>query len=649
MRVYGVFDPNRTQQHLTATLARMSSTLRSAPHHRSDDFVTRGLGIGRIYSQELSQDTQPVWNEEHTKFIVMVGRIFDCQQGRNELLRMGHHFRYPKSDAEFVLHSLEQWGNKSIERLNGVFTFAFYDDLTGTLTVANDRYGMKPLYYHYEKPKFTFASQVKAVIADTKVIRKINWSGWRDYFFYGYLLGTKTLFEDVYSLPNATILTVTEDGVSLSSYWSYTAIAVDHCSSEEQFISKGVALIRQSIQRQCRDLRECTVLLSGGYDSRCITCALKHYTNVAFETFTTCLLHSSDVDRILVREIAKVLKVANTYIARAENLHSKYLTFKVFLLDGMCAEHLDMLPLVGKLKIGKVNFDGLGGGELLRGGHITRIPNWRNLMRMGDLRKLAIILDREMRRDIHRYVAPGIPEFFHSPIREKLRETADPVLQELSRIGPRENVAEIFFMTNRNKNALSLSSQNIVGTKGPCFLPFLDNDLVEFSLTIPPSMKIKNELYFKMLRKMFPDVMKVPSTNFLGPFSLHHILFQAAHCSKRKVLSLALHMARFLLLSRVSTRTRELSRAEIRSLTKLLDLLRIPEFVDLVKLRREIEAYMRHNKDPMALLVPMLEFCIWYNMFYLGETGLRETNGDSARDQTHQLNRARTAGLMLVT
>jgi hypothetical protein len=145
---------------------------------------------------------------------------------------------------------------------------------------------MKPLYYHYDQSSFVFASEVKAIIEDKKIEKEINWDGWRDFFSYGFLFGTKTLFKNVFALPKATILTLTTNEALFKTYWSYNQIRVDYESSEPSFVNKGEKLVRQAIERQTKDLEECIVLLSGGYDSRCIASCIKYFTDVNFETFT---------------------------------------------------------------------------------------------------------------------------------------------------------------------------------------------------------------------------------------------------------------------------------------------------------------------------------------------------------------------------
>jgi asparagine synthase (glutamine-hydrolysing) len=619
MKIYGVFHPGESNEILAALTTKMNLIL-SCDSYKSDNYVAEGLGIGRVYSPIASADNQPIWNDEHTKSIIVVGKIFDYGEKKEKLTLAGHRFQHPKSDAEYILHAIDEWGDAAIKDLNGVYNFALYDASNRILRIVNDRYGMKPLYYHYSEPAFTFASEVKAVIQNPRIERNINWRGWRDYFCYGHLLGTKTFFRDIHSLPGGSILTLTPDGMSLKKYWNYTDVAIDHASSEQCFITKGAALIRQAVARQSRDLKECIVLLSGGYDSRCLASVLKCYTDITLETFTTSIVRIADIDPVLARRIAKKLEIRNTYVPISSDFYQKYFVAKVIALDGMCAEHIDMFPLVDKLKAGRINFDGLAGDVLLKGLFV----NMENLSHVDDHKKLAVTIDRQMRGLMHymidRRQMPSnlaiatIVDFFAEPIRKELKPTTDSIYQELTHIGTHENLVTIFFISNRTKNTVSPLSNVVIDTKATCFFPFLDNDLVEFSLSIPPAMKISKEIYFKMLLMLLGDVARIPSTNLLNP-SLKNF-FHIAESKKFDLLLMLLHLVRLWVVSKI-VRLKIKESSKITFLMGLLDSLSPVPYIDMGKLKQKTEEYLEQNKDPSPFLVPMLEFCVWYNSFCL--------------------------------
>jgi asparagine synthase (glutamine-hydrolysing) len=629
VKIYGIFGSNRGEEELTAALSGMTSVLNPASHYRCESYTANGLAMGRLCSELTDKDAQPIWNEEHTRLIMTTGELFDYEARRRELLRSGHDLRNTKSDAEFILHAIEEWGDKAIECLNGNFVLALYDLPNRTLTIANDRHGMKPLYYHYTKPDFVFGSTVGAVIEDTSVRREINWEGWRDFFSFGYLLGTKTLFKNVYKLPSASILTVKEDGIVLRNYWSYTRINVDHRKPEESFVREGAQLVRRAIERRCMDLKECVVLLSGGYDSRCIAGTIKYYTETALDTLTTRnfgnipwgFYPNSYVDAVLAGEVAKCIGVKNTYIQTPSSLWQQYFVRKTLLVDAMCHEHLWILPLVDRLGGEKVAFDGIA-GDLLLGGVCLTASNIEST-RSRDLKGLAYLLRQEERTFHAQEIAPPeiMSDLFHSPICEQLRPNVGSVFEELKRIGEHENIVTVFYIENRTRNAASVLP-NLVASRAPCFLPFLDNDLVEFGLTIPPMMKVKNEIYFKILKALLPEVVKVPSSPHHEILS--HARSHARECKPWYLLFLLAQFAKHSVICRISHSRRMLHRAAVEHLMDLIDSLPIPPYVNMEKVRERTRDCLSQNRDPSPFLVPMAEFCIWYSMVYLKRPSVGE-------------------------
>ena len=611
MKIFGLFDSKRKYEELKMLLTNMESQLNSKHYLNSEDLIIESFGIGHLYLEGMNEDEQPIWNEDRTKIIVMVGKIFDFEEKRANLIEKGHIFKYANSEAEFVLHGFEEWGSQLLENLNGFFVFVIFDLRKQEVTLFNDRCGMKPLYYYHNNGLFIFASEVKAIIEDHKIEKEVNWAAWRDFFSYGFMMGNKTPFKNIFSLSPGTILTFNSSRkILLKKYWEYSQVKIDYESEEQYFVSKGAELLKHAIQRQTSSLSECIVLLSGGYDSRFIASAIRHFTIINFETFTTKPSHFLDskrsigarlihwLDPILAKEVAKTLKVKNEFIPRPFDLYGKYLVEKVFLLDGMCLEHLWMMPVVEKLAGTKVNFDGLSGGITLRGGLITR----EGLASIGNNEKLANALDKQLRHHLG-YPTKLIIDFFKSPIHEKLIPEIGMLTSHFESTGNNENAITIFTMENRIKNSMALSPNNLLGNKAFCIFPFLDKDVLEFSFTIPPSMKINNKIYRKILTKMFPEIMKIPATTF---FSLTSFI----RWRKEYLILIPLLTINFIFKYK-SSRKRD-----AQNLLHILDSLVIPEYLNIERTKEMAQAYLSKGKDPMPFLAPIVEFCIWYNLFF---------------------------------
>ncbi len=615
MKLFGIFDATRTDQELRASLRKMRSALDRDKVLESKIVSFEGIAVGCLFTRPLHV-TQPIWNEGKTKFAFLAGRIHADERMKRELMRRGHTFRHRDSDGEVILHAFEEWGVKSIQELNGVFTIVLFDARTRTLTLANDRFGMKSMYYCYEKPSFTFASEVKAVVEDTNIRKEINWSAWRDIFSYGYILGTKTPFSNIHALPNAVVLTVRKSDFHVREYWRYTDVKVDHCNSEKYFIEKGAEVLKRTFRRQLRELGNCTVLLSGGYDSPCIAAALRNFTKVNFDTLTTLNLHvlsypwhfwyTSDV--FLAREIAKTLGVRNTYVPIPSDLYQKYLIEKVFLSDGMTTDLLALMPLVSRLGVGENVIDGLAGDVLWGTSWSTELSlEWSK-----NQSKLVEALGEHMRERVgnkNGETARRIAEFFHDPIRDQIMPDSNSLVEQLAHIGQHENTVTIFHITNRSKNCVSLLSNNLIGSKARPVLPFLDNESAEFALAIPPLTKVRRHIFYKTINRLFPELSKIPSTN------LH--FSQIGACRKVLLLRLILEKTKLWTLYRISATRREKRYAVTEYLLRLLDSMTVPP-IDTDKVKRAITDCLRRGKDPWPLLLPVVEFSIWHNLFYNG-------------------------------
>ena len=131
------------------------------------------FGIRRLSIIDIEGGHQPIFNEDHTKSIVFNGEIYNYQQLRSDLKSRGHRF-CTNSDTEVVLHAYEEFGNDCVNKLNGMFAFAIWDSGNQRLVLARDRLGIKPLYYYLDNEKLLFASEIKAIIEDRSVERKVD-------------------------------------------------------------------------------------------------------------------------------------------------------------------------------------------------------------------------------------------------------------------------------------------------------------------------------------------------------------------------------------------------------------------------------------------------------------------------------------------
>ena len=155
-----------------------------------------GLGHRRLSIVDLSRDArQPMSNEDGSLWMVANGEVYNYVELRQLLISRGHRFR-SHSDSEVILHLYEDEGPGALERLNGMFAFAIWDNRKETLFAARDRFGIKPFYYVHQPQQFAFASEIKALLG-TAVEPRLNPDGVADYLTFQFCLGEKTMLSGV--------------------------------------------------------------------------------------------------------------------------------------------------------------------------------------------------------------------------------------------------------------------------------------------------------------------------------------------------------------------------------------------------------------------------------------------------------------------
>ena len=163
--ICGLVGPGRVDRD---ALARMTSVL----HHRGPDDegffvheyddVAVGLGFRRLSIIDLDTGNQPIGNEDGSLQVVFNGEIYNFRELRRELEGLGHRFA-TKADTEVIVHLYEEHGARCVERLNGMFAFALWDEQRRELILARDRFGKKPLHYAEVNGSLLFGSELKAL------------------------------------------------------------------------------------------------------------------------------------------------------------------------------------------------------------------------------------------------------------------------------------------------------------------------------------------------------------------------------------------------------------------------------------------------------------------------------------------------------
>lgn len=259
------------------------------------------LGHRRLAILDPEHGQQPMVAEERDAVLVFNGCIYNYLELRRELVSLGHKM-HTYSDTEVVLAAYIQWGEKCLDRFNGMFAFAVWDGQKRRLFCARDRIGIKPFYYTEVDGVFLFGSEIKALLASGLVERKASSSGLQDYLSLQFCLQDKTLFDNIKKLEPGYFMIVElgEDGGQLKThykqYWDIN-FSIDDKSTEEQFIDSLSALIEDAISIQLRSDVPIGAHLSGGLDSSTVVChATTLLGGASFSTFTGTFSEGPEFD-----------------------------------------------------------------------------------------------------------------------------------------------------------------------------------------------------------------------------------------------------------------------------------------------------------------------------------------------------------------
>jgi len=262
-----------------------------------------GLAHRRLSIIDISTGHQPLSNEDGTVWIVFNGEIYNFQFLRNELISLGHKFR-TKSDTETIVHAYEEWGVSCVNRLRGMFAFAIWDENRKTLFLARDRLGIKPLYYFFDGRFFLFASEIKSILVDSRVPRKLDFEALSDYLSLLYVPAPKSMFQHIKKLPPGHILILNSKGINISQYWDISFASVEE-KSEEEWADIILDKLTEAVKLRLIAEVPLGAFLSGGVDSSAIVAIMSHIMSKPVVTNSIGFEEKSFSELPYAREIAK--------------------------------------------------------------------------------------------------------------------------------------------------------------------------------------------------------------------------------------------------------------------------------------------------------------------------------------------------------
>ena len=538
----------------------------AAIRHRGPDDVgiflngRVGLGMRRLSIIDLAGGNQPIFNEDRSVVLILNGEIYNYRQLRRDLETRGHIFR-TKSDTETVVHLYEEFGPDCVSRLRGMFAFALWDQRVETLTLARDRFGIKPLYVISAPWGIAFASELKALVAARLTTRTLDWNAIDMFMHVGYVPAPATPFDDVVKVEPGPVLTWTaQDGAQSRRYWDHPQ---NRRETPAQVEERVLDWLDRSVEAHLVSDVPVAAFLSGGIDSSAVVASMAKFQQSP-HAFTARYFGSGAAatdETDLARALAKQYGIRLTIVDVRPEIQQVFEPIVRALDEPIADDSLIPTWFVSEAvaRDYKVALTGIGGDELFGGyaRHIgLLIGDYYNRVAPGAIRRAIargvsglhdfswaeVKLNRIKRFASStgesapaRYVdymarisADYRDRLYTSEFRDAL--SGDPTREHFDRVydgggGPKGFNAGLYldYKTFLADDLLALSDRLSMAHSLEIRVPFVDHELVEEVFPLPDHVKIgfpwKNKRLLRMAQRgrLPAGHMRAPKRGFVGP------------------------------------------------------------------------------------------------------------------------------------
>lgn len=499
------------------------------------------LGHTRLAVIDLDTGDQPMPNEDGSVQVVFNGEIYNFRRLRDELEGLGHRFR-SRSDTEVLAHGWEEWGEGVVDRLEGMFAFAVWDEDAGSLFVARDRAGQKPVFLYRDGGRLAFASEIESLLAMPGVEDALDPTAFPLYLAYGYVPQPGTFYDRIEALSPATWLRVDADSgrEEMQRYWRLD-FTERYRGGIEPASERLRELMRAAVRRRLIADVSLGAFLSGGIDSSVVVGLMSEAMDQPVRTFSIGFEDAPLFDETSHAEsVAKHFRTEHTCFrvgAQSVDLVERLVraydqpfgdssAIPTYIVSGLAREHVTV-ALTGdagdELFAGYARFRGMQiagampNGLVALGGAVAGLlphdPDFRSFSRRAKRFFHAASLSEHER--MLRWIG-----FFADRLDEMLR----PELRELL---PREDLTRSFRRPLERGGDLSTLArtlslnfetylpEDLLVKVDRCSMahglelrsPFLDRELMEFAAALPDRYRIRGRTYKRILKRAFEDLL----------------------------------------------------------------------------------------------------------------------------------------------
>ena len=466
----GIFGFSVTQSNSANIIEKMTDAMHSYDHFVNDPpLLNEQVAASRVHLGHIGEKTSPIENDG--VFVWVEGEDYNLKEIANQFGLSGTVSIGLALVKTYQANQLDAFLNK----LDGYFCAALYDEKNQQIKLISDRYGMRMLYWYWHQGQFAWASEVKGILSLNDIDKSIDPASFDCFMDLGYLLGEHTWFEQIKLIKPASVLTFDINNHTLEQhhYWKWSEIKPSKLAFDEAVDELGKRFIK-AVERRFDPKENIGIALSGGLDSRAIFAAVNHlYPDHKGYAYTFGIEGCDDI------QIAKLV------IARSnwdyQEFHFASCNWfnprieKIWNTDGM----LDMNHMHGGEFLDTIsekmaiNLNGYLGDAIL-GGSYHNSSSFLNY-----------VSDKRLAEKYYKG---------HSDI------DLDDGFFDINHIDP-------FLFMCRGRRFINMGTVNGL-VKVEQRKPFFDNDVVDLTFSLPDEYRMNNRLYSAMLQKFFPKYFK---------------------------------------------------------------------------------------------------------------------------------------------
>jgi asparagine synthase (glutamine-hydrolysing) len=558
--IAGIVSTEPSPQYLLA-VENMANAIRHRGPDSSavQDFGSCVLGNTRLAIVDLSErGRMPMCNEDSTMWITYNGECYNADELRPQLVAKGHRFR-STTDTEVIIHLYEEYGDRCVEHLRGMFAFAIWDTREKRLLLARDRLGIKPLYYTTDAKSLIFASEMKALLGSGLVPRKLDPSGVRVFLQLGHIPAPWTVIRNVKPLEPGHIGVWQNGKFRTTRYWQLPLSNPARLNEPPEKIANTLrGLLVESSRQQLMSDVPIALFLSGGVDSAVLGSLMQHAgadkitaLTIGFDEKSFDESESSARTAELLGISRRVIRLPASQIA--ESLEHAFWAMDQPTVDGLNAYWISRAASEAGFKVA---LSGQGGDELFGGyqsaAWFDRFSHWakwlqpipkimgRGLLDHRQLpfrwRKVSYLFGSDdpfvaaqlavrmlfLESDVHELLRPALTEPDNCSeaaehIQHWANETSGQDLQE--RVSFLDFPAHLEARLLRDGDAMSMAHSLEIRPV------LLDHAIVEYVMGLPPAQRMQNkQLLLDAMRGILPQALASelatrPKRTFTFPFA----------------------------------------------------------------------------------------------------------------------------------